>query len=108
VLPLLNNHARVPLCGLVASYNAAEPPPGPDRAPAMMRTFLSNRVTVRGFIVSDFAEHARLFEGEAEQWLAAGRIKYREHVVDGLENAPAGLIGLLKGANFGKTIVRVS
>jgi NADPH-dependent curcumin reductase CurA len=108
VLPLLNTHARVPLCGLVSSYNATEPPPGPDRSPAMMRTLLSSRVTIRGFIVSDFAEEAHAFLGEAETWVTEGRIKYREHVVEGLENAPAGLIGLLKGANFGKTVVKVS
>ncbi|HVV93595.1 MAG TPA: NADP-dependent oxidoreductase [Hyphomicrobiales bacterium] len=108
VLPLLNTHARVPLCGLVSSYNATEPPAGPDRSPAMMRTFLSSRITVRGFIVSDFAEHARLFEDEAGKWLADGLVKYREDVVEGLENAPAGLIGLLKGKNFGKAIVKVS
>jgi NADPH-dependent curcumin reductase CurA len=108
VLPLLNDHARVPLCGLVASYNATNPPPGPDRSPQMMRTILSSRITIRGFIVSDFAEHAKLFEAEAEKWLADGRIKYREDVVEGLENAPAGLIGLLKGENFGKRVVRVN
>ena len=108
VLPLLNTHARVPLCGLVSSYNATEPPPGPDRSPALMRTLLSSRVTIRGFIVSDFAEEAHAFLDEAETWVTEGRIKYREHVIDGLENAPAGLIGLLKGANFGKTVVKVS
>jgi NADPH-dependent curcumin reductase CurA len=108
VLPLFNTHARVPLCGLVANYNDAELPAGPDRTPLTMRTILSQRLTVRGFIVVDFADRTKAFAGEMAQWLAEGRIKYREHVIDGLENAPAGLVGLLKGENFGKALVKVS
>jgi hypothetical protein len=72
-----------------------------------MRAVLSNRVTIRGFIVTDFAELAGTFRSEVGQWLREGRIVYREHVVEGLENAPAALIGLLRGENFGKAIVRV-
>jgi NADPH-dependent curcumin reductase CurA len=108
VLPLLNIHARVPLCGLVANYNATALPAGPDLTPLTMRTALSQRLTIRGFIVTDFAEGAKAFYGEMGAWLAASRVKYREHVIEGLENAPAGLIGLLKGENFGKALVRVS
>ncbi len=106
VIPLLNMFSRVPVCGIVSWYNATSFP-GPDRLPMLMRAVLSNRVTIRGFIVSDFAELAGKFRSEVGQWLREGRIVYREHVVEGLENAPAGLIGLLRGENFGKAIVRV-
>ncbi|MGE0744617.1 MAG: NADP-dependent oxidoreductase [Rhodospirillales bacterium] len=108
VLPLLNPFARVPLCGLISSYNLAAPPPGPDRAPAMLRTLLTNRITIRGFIVIDF-EHLRpAFEAHAAALIAQGRLRWREDIVEGLENAPRGLIGLLRGENFGKRIVRVA
>lgn len=107
VFPLLNQFARIPVCGLVAHYNDAAPPPGPDRLPRLMSAVLSRRLTLRGFIVGDFASQADEFYREASAWLREGRIKYREDVVEGLENAPKALIGLLKGNNFGKLLVRV-
>jgi NADPH-dependent curcumin reductase CurA len=108
VLPLLNTFARVPLCGLVSTYNLTAAPPGPDRTPALMRTLLTNRITIRGFIVIDF-EHLRpAFEARAATLIAEGKLRWREDIVDGLENAPRGLIGLLRGENFGKRIVRVA
>lgn len=108
VLPLLNPFARIPVCGLIAQYNATELPPGPNRIPALMRSVLSNRLRVQGFIVRDYAHQAKEFFTEMSGWLRDGKIKYREDFVDGLENAPKGLIGLLEGKNFGKLIVRVS
>lgn len=107
VFPLLNDFARIPVCGLVAHYNDTAPPPGPDRLPQLMSAVLSRRLTLRGFIVGDFASQAEDFGREASQWLREGRIKYREDVVEGLENAPQALIGLLQGHNFGKLLVRV-
>jgi len=107
VFPLLNQFARIPVCGLVAHYNDAAPPPGPDRLPRLMSAVLSRRLTLRGFIVGDFASQADEFYREASAWLREGRIKYLEDVVEGLENAPKALIGLLKGNNFGKLLVRV-
>jgi NADPH-dependent curcumin reductase CurA len=107
VLPLLNNFARVPVCGLIAHYNQAEPPPGPDRVPALMLATLVKRLTFRGFIVMDFAAQFPQFLADMSGWLKEGRVKYREDVTDGLENAPRELIGLLKGENFGKKIIRV-
>jgi NADPH-dependent curcumin reductase CurA len=107
VFPLLNDFARIPVCGLVAHYNDTELPPGPDRVPLLMRAILSRRLTLRGFIVGDFASQAGEFHREVSGWVREGRIKYREDVVEGLENAPQALIGLLQGHNFGKLLVRV-
>ncbi len=108
VFPLLNDFARVPVCGLVAHYNDTTLPPGPDKTPALMRAVLSKRLTLRGFIVRDFAAQAPAFERNVGEWLRQGKIKYREDVVDGLEKAPEAFIGLLKGRNFGKLLVRVA
>jgi NADPH-dependent curcumin reductase CurA len=105
----LNSFARIPVCGLVAHYNDTALPPGPDRAAALMAAILRKRLTVRGFIQTD---HAGPLEEEflarATPWVQDGSLKYREHIVDGLENAPAAFIGMLDGANFGKLIIRVS
>jgi NADPH-dependent curcumin reductase CurA len=108
VLPLLNNFARVPVCGLIAHYNAAGPEPGPDRLSLLMQQILTKRLTLRGFIVGDFASQVPQFLADVSQWLREGRIKYREDITAGLENAPRELIGLLRGENFGKKIIRVS
>ena len=108
VFPLLNDFARVPVCGLVAHYNATELPPGPDRTPVLMRSILTRRLTLRGFIVWDFASEEEAFLREVGGWLREGRIKHREDIVDGLENAPAAFMGLLNGKNFGKLLVRVA
>jgi NADPH-dependent curcumin reductase len=108
VLPLLNKFARVPVSGLIAQYNSVGNGDGTDRLPATMREILSKRLTVRGFINYDFAEeHYAEFLREVGAGVAAGRIRYREDFVDGLENAPEAFIGMLEGRNFGKLIVRV-
>jgi NADPH-dependent curcumin reductase CurA len=107
VLPLLNDFARVPVCGLIANYNATELTGGGNTA-QLMREVLSRRLTIRGFIQSDFAPLYRDFEREMSVWLKAGRIRYREDIVDGLDHAPDAFIGLLRGRNFGKLIVRVA
>jgi NADPH-dependent curcumin reductase len=108
VLPLLNNFARVPVCGLVANYNATSLPEGPDRIPLMMRAILSKRLRIQGFIVYDFAQQTENFLRDVSTWIREGKLKYREDIVDGLENAPRAFIGLLKGANFGKLLIKVS
>jgi NADPH-dependent curcumin reductase CurA len=107
VVPLLNNNARVPVCGVISHYNAVSPDPGVNWVPTLMRTILTKRLTVRGFLVGDFFPRYREFTQEMTPWVREGRVKYREHVIDGLENAPRGLIGLLRGENFGKTLVRL-
>ena len=108
VFPVLNNFARVPVCGQIATYNATEMPVGSLPTSALTRAILTKRLTLRGFIVTDFAARHADFLREVSAWLKEGRIKYREDVVDGLEKAPRALIGLLRGENFGKLLVRVS
>jgi hypothetical protein len=108
VLPLLNDFARIPVCGLIAQYNATGLPEGPNRIPLLMRQVLSKRLRIQGFIVWDSAHRAKDFATEVGGWLKEGRIKYREDVVEGLENAPEAFIGLLRGRNFGKLLVKVS
>ena len=109
VFPRLNEFARIPVCGLVAHYNDTALPPGPDRAAALMSAILRKSLTVRGFIQTDHADALEdEFLARATPWVQDGSLKYREHIVDGLENAPEAFIGMLDGANFGKLIIRVS
>ena len=109
VLPLLNPKARIPLCGLIASYNAREAPTGPDRLPQLQRTLLTKRVRIQGFIVfDDYGDRQPEFASAMAPWVRDGKVKFREDVVDGLEQAPEAFIGLLEGRNFGKLVVRVA
>jgi NADPH-dependent curcumin reductase CurA len=109
VLPLLNPRARVPLCGLVAQYNADDLPAGPDHLPMLMGMLLSRRIKVQGFIIfSDYGPRFGEFFAQMSEWLSTGRITYREDVVEGLENAPDAFMGLLEGRNFGKLVIRVA
>lgn len=109
VLPLLNTSARVPICGLVSGYNATDLPDGPDRLPLLMGTLLKKRIRMQGFIIAqDYGHRIGEFQEEMGRWVQEGKIKYREQIIDGLENAPAALIGLLKGENFGKVVIRLS
>jgi NADPH-dependent curcumin reductase CurA len=103
VWPLLNDFARVPVCGLIAQYNLTTPMPGPD-----MFTVLRKRLTLRGFIVSDFAAKLGDFLRDGGEWVRTGRLKYREDITEGLENAPATFLGMLQGRNFGKTLVKIA
>jgi NADPH-dependent curcumin reductase len=102
VLRVLNRGARIPLCGLIADYNATEKPRGPH-----LRPILVQRALIKGFIVSDHMDRAPAFLHEMTPLVRAGRIKYREDIVDGLDAAPSAFIGLLEGRNFGKLLVRV-
>jgi NADPH-dependent curcumin reductase CurA len=103
VLRLINVNARIPLCGIISQYNATELPPGPNLAPILI-----NRALIKGFIISDHLDRLPDFLRDCVAWLREGRLKYREDVVAGLDNAPAALIGLLEGRNFGKLLVSVS
>ena len=109
VQPLLNKFARIPVCGLVAHYNDHGTAEGPDRLPSMMGTVLKKSLTIRGFIMAEFMEDQMDdFLSEASAWVAAGKLKWREDMVDGLDHAPEAFIGLLEGRNFGKVIVKVA
>jgi NADPH-dependent curcumin reductase CurA len=102
-LKLINRNARIPLCGMIAQYNMTELPPGPNLLPILV-----DRALIKGFIVSDHGDRLGAFLDDCTGWLREGRLKYREDVVEGLDAAPAALIGLLEGGNFGKMLVRVS
>ncbi len=109
VLPLLNIGARVPVCGVIAHYNDETLPPGPNRLPVLMSALLQKRIRMQGFIILDhYAERFDAFRRDMGEWVGAGRVKLREDLVEGLENAPAAFIGLLEGRNFGKLVVRVA
>ena len=108
VSPLLNDFARIPVCGVISAYNATELPPGPNLTPLLMRDILVKRLTFRGFIVWDYATQEKEALTELANWIKAGKLHYREDIVDGLENAPEAFIGLLEGKNFGKLVIRVS
>jgi NADPH-dependent curcumin reductase len=107
VQPLLNVNARVPVCGFISHYNGGVAE-GPDRLATWMATLLSKRIRMQGFIILDhYATRFDAFRDDMAGWLAAGKIKVKEDVVEGLENAPAAFIGLLQGRNFGKLVVRL-
>jgi NADPH-dependent curcumin reductase CurA len=107
VLPLLNRFARVPVSGLIAQYDSA-PTDGPNVLRETMRLVISQRLLIQGFLNFDYAERLYSeFQTEVAKGITSGRIKYREDIVDGLENAPGALLGMLQGKNFGKVLIRV-
>jgi NADPH-dependent curcumin reductase len=108
VMPLLNVGSRVPLCGLIAHYNDTAPTAGPDRMPLLITILHRRRIKMQGFFYLDsYADRHAAFLENMSAWVADGSVRYREDVVEGLENAPSALIGLLDGKNFGKLVVRV-
>jgi NADPH-dependent curcumin reductase CurA len=108
VFPLLNTFARIPVCGLIAQYSATEVPQMKYQTPQIFRAILTKRLTIRGFIVTDFWGRFDDFIRDVPQWIREGKVKYREDVAEGLENAPAAFMGMLKGKNFGKQLVRIA
>lgn len=108
VFPLLNRHARVPVCGTVSEYNATERAVVADKMPALLLATLGKRLTIKGFVIGDHFAKMPAFQREAGQWLREGKLKYREEFVDGLANAPRAFMAMLKAESFGKVIVRVS
>lgn len=108
ILPLLNRGARIPLCGLVSQYNATSLPDGPDRMNWFLGQLLRKQITIRGFIIfNDFGHLYPEFAKEMAAWVEAGKILYREEIIEGLELAPQAFVGLLRGENFGKRVIRV-
>jgi NADPH-dependent curcumin reductase CurA len=104
VLPNLNTHGRIALCGMIAWYSGIE---GAARAPLVWGAILRQRLSVRGFIIFDHYDRAPAFYAEVAPLVQQGKIVWRESVAEGLENAPAAFMGLLRGENFGKQLVRV-
>lgn len=101
-LSLLRPHARVVLCGLSDQYNRGERPPGPNLGPV-----IAARARLQGLVVYDYLHERERCRSELAAMLDAGTLRYREHIHDGLANAPAGFIGLLNGENLGKALVRL-
>lgn len=109
VLPLLNAKARIPVCGIIAHYNATGLPTGPDRLPLLEGLILRKRIRMQGFIIfDDYGSRFDEFLQQMSSWVEQGKIKFREGIVDGLEQAPQAFIGLLQGKNFGKLVIRVA
>jgi hypothetical protein len=100
----LHVHGRAALCGMISQYNTAEPAAAPRNLPLCV----SKRLTLRGFIIIDHQHRMRDFISEVGPWIAEGKITTRETVVDGIENAPDAFMGLLRGDNIGKMLVRTS
>lgn len=105
----LNTYARVPVCGLVADYNATAAPQGLDRLPGFMGRVLRSSLTVRGFIQDEFLPtHGAAFREDMTRWVTDGSVQYVEDVVDDLDNAVTAFQGLLSGRNVGKLLIRVA
>jgi len=109
VLPLFNIGARVPVCGHIADYNADGETQGTNRLPLLMASLLQKRIRMQGFVILDhYGERFEAFRREMGDWIERGEVRPMEDIVEGLEHAPAGFIGLLQGRNFGKRVVRVA
>ena len=104
VLWNMRDFGRIALCGMIADYNADEPPPGPRG----MMLMIGRRITMRGFIVTDHPEACEEYVQKAVGWITEGKLKYKETVAEGVENAPQAFIDLLKGGNVGKQIVQLA
>ncbi len=108
VLRRMNTYGRVPVCGLVANYNATSAPESALSFPGFMNLVLTRSLTVRGFIQDEFVPtHTEAFTREMGEWVRSGEVAYLEDVVDGLENAVDAFRGLLTGRNVGKLLVKV-
>jgi NADPH-dependent curcumin reductase CurA len=99
----LRTYGRVVACGSISRYNDAAPSPGPRN----MFMVVTKRLRIQGYIISDHFERFGEFSREAGEWLRDGRLQYRETIVEGIENAPRAFLGLLRGENIGKMLVKV-
>ncbi len=105
VLFRMNMHGRIACCGAVSQYDTGNPAPGPRGVPGLLVT---KRLKMQGFIVSDFYSEIEKAEADLAKWVASGELKVVEDVLDGLEKAPEGLVGLLAGKNLGKRMIKVA
>jgi NADPH-dependent curcumin reductase CurA len=104
VLANIALNARIAICGQISQYNAIDVPQGPRN----LAILTSKRSKIMGFLVYDYTVQHEVARARLAGWIKDGRLKYREDVVDGFENAPNAFIGLLRGENFGKLIVKVN
>jgi NADPH-dependent curcumin reductase CurA len=100
----LNLHARIQICGQISQYNNEKP----EMGPRLLSLLIAKRTRIEGFLVFDYAQRYREGVTELAQWLKAGKLKYKEDITEGLENAPRKLIGLLEGENFGKALIKIA
>ncbi len=100
----MRDYGRIALCGMIANYNDEEPQPGPRG----MMVMIARRLTMRGFIVTDYPEACQEYVIKAVAWLKDGKLRYKETVAEGVENAPQAFIDMLKGRNTGKQIVQLA
>jgi NADPH-dependent curcumin reductase CurA len=96
-------YGRIPVCGMIAQYNDTALPPGP----ANIINVIPQRLTIRGFIVTDYANLTPQFLRDMSEWHRAGKMKWQETIVEGIEKAPGAFIGLFKGENMGKMLVKI-
>ena len=112
VMPLMNTWGRIPVCGMISQYNLGGMGmgggEGPDRLPRLWRIILTQRLSVRGFIIFDHYDRFPDFQRDVARYIRDGRLKYREWITEGLENAPRAFLELLRGGNFGKALVKVA
>lgn len=106
VAPLLKQGARVPICGYVSQYNVADP--GKVESPETVLAALPNPPFYRFFLVGEFSDEFPEATAQLSKWIKEGKLKYRESIVEGIENAPRAFIGLLRGENFGKQLIKVA
>jgi NADPH-dependent curcumin reductase CurA len=102
VIPLFNAGARMPICGFISQYNAAE-----RRSPWDVIAELENPPEGRFFLVGEWADRMGEATGALRRWVREGKLRYRETITEGLENAPSAFLGMLKGANIGKQLVKI-
>ncbi len=103
-LNVLNDFGRIAACGMISQYNAAEPPPGPPN----LINIVGRRLRMQGFIVADHFDLYPAFLDDMTEWMGAGKITWKETVLEGLENAPQAFLNLFTGDNFGKMLVKLS
>ena len=101
-LPRMNVHGRIPVCGMISTYN------GGGEGVTGLFNMIYKRVRMEGFVASDFPHLNAQFVSDMTGWLKSGQIKYSEHVTEGLEKTPDAFIAMLKGANLGKALVKVA
>jgi NADPH-dependent curcumin reductase CurA len=99
----MNNFGRIVLCGAISQYNATAPPQGPRN----LYLAIGKRLTLRGFIGSDYNDQLPQFYADMARWIKEGRMKWKETILEGIENAPKAFIGLFNGKNFGKMLVKI-
>jgi len=99
----MRTNGRVVMCGSISRYNDAEPAPGPSN----LFMVVTKRLRLQGYIISDHFDRFGSFYEQAQEWVRDGRLRYRETVIEGIENAPGAFLGLLRGENIGKMLVKV-